>query len=297
MGYQPSKVAQALRTGRFQVLGMMVPANRADWAPLLLGASREAAERGYHMLVCPVGPDTPLERQADGLSVDGFLAVWTERDDATVPPLPVVFVDRKPTAAGDIVMRPDEFDAGVMACHHLLDQGCRSIALILPAAASDAVTQRLSGCREALRQQGMRPVAEVVHPAPERTQPTTSAVQPVAALVSLIGAGTGIDGVVAMDAGLGAAALSSLHAAGLRLPDQVSLIAFETDDRAELADPPMSTVGVPQFEVGAQAVAQLVQLVEGRAESARVHLVAPALRVRASSASTAAQTRARTNRG
>ena len=85
MGYQPSQVAQALRTGRFQVLGLLIPQAHPDWAELVLGATTEASRRGYDLLIRLPRSGVALSDQATGLSIDGVIAV---AEDPAVPPAP-----------------------------------------------------------------------------------------------------------------------------------------------------------------------------------------------------------------
>ena len=291
MGYQPSQVAQALRTGRFQVLGLLIPQAHPDWAELVLGATTEASRRGYDLLIRLPRSGVALSDQATGLSIDGVIAV---AEDPAVPPAPVpaesgvpghdevqrpvVVVDQRHAPAGAVVVRADEFEAGSMACRHLLERGSRSIALVAPQPAGAAVAQRLDGGREVLRQNGVEPVAELSVPGPAEP----GAPERLPALEALLETGAHLDGIVALGGTTGPATLATLHRAGRAVPGDVRVIGFDPPSVAAPAG--LSSVGAPAREVGALAVAELVQRIEGRGGRTGVHAVAPGLQARGSSA-------------
>ena len=66
----------------------------------------------------------------------------------------------------------------------------------------------------------------------------------------------------------------ALRAAGLRVPADVSVVAFDDIPLAAFADPPLTTIRVPAYELGMQTGRTLLELIAGRAVAARTLLPA-----------------------
>jgi DNA-binding LacI/PurR family transcriptional regulator len=58
-------------------------------------------------------------------------------------------------------------------------------------------------------------------------------------------------------------AMSALHGAGLRVPDDVSLVGFDDLFVAQYMDPPLTTVRQPKHDMGRQAMRTLLDLLAG----------------------------------
>jgi LacI family transcriptional regulator len=69
-------------------------------------------------------------------------------------------------------------------------------------------------------------------------------------------------------------ALSAIHAAGLRVPEDVALVGFDDLFVAAYARPPLTTVRVPTYGLGWTAAEILVATIEGDSEVASVILEA-----------------------
>jgi DNA-binding LacI/PurR family transcriptional regulator len=165
---------------------------------------------------------------------------------------------------------------------HLLALGHRRIGYIAGPAYADVARRRLEGVRAALREAGLR-----------------------------LGPGLLVHGALAEDAGFGAmetllgarrpptavaiwsptAAVGALAAAkrrGLRVPEDVSIVAFQDIPLASFLDPPLATVRMPVREMADRAVEILLALVNGQARESVVVRSRPELVERGSTAPPAA---------
>jgi DNA-binding LacI/PurR family transcriptional regulator len=59
-------------------------------------------------------------------------------------------------------------------------------------------------------------------------------------------------------------AISALHAAGLRVPEDISVIGYDDIPEAEFSDPPLTTIRQPMKEIGQAATRLLIQMIENR---------------------------------
>jgi LacI family transcriptional regulator len=105
--------------------------------------------------------------------------------------------------------------------------------------------------------------------------------------VELLGSEEGRD-VTAVLAGNDMIALGCLEAfagAGLRCPEDVSLVGHNDMPLVERVQPPLTTVSIPQREIGAQAAAMLLARLRGEdAPAGETRLLPTRLVVRASTA-------------
>jgi LacI family transcriptional regulator len=89
LGYQPNRVATSLRTGRSQLIGVLLPdiANPV-FAPILSGIAEALASEGYAPIVADAGNDSSQQIAfVDNLlnqRVDGLILATVSRDDDVV---------------------------------------------------------------------------------------------------------------------------------------------------------------------------------------------------------------------
>jgi LacI family transcriptional regulator len=83
-------------------------------------------------------------------------------------------------------------------------------------------------------------------------------------------------------------ALKRCAAAGVRVPDEVSLVGCDDIEMARLVSPELTTVAVPARELGARAARLLVRQLAGEPTRARAALLPVKLAVRGTSGPAAA---------
>ncbi len=78
-------------------------------------------------------------------------------------------------------------------------------------------------------------------------------------------------------------AIRSLKAVGLNVPDDISVVGFDDQEIAHLYEPPLTTVHIPRFDIGYQAMTMLRDVL-AQQRSTRSTLLATRLIIRATSA-------------
>ncbi|WP_345644133.1 LacI family DNA-binding transcriptional regulator [Streptomyces tremellae] len=263
LGYQPSVVAQALSTGRVRLIVLFVPAAETGWAQVLSGAMAEAEQRGYQVLVRPLGADAPQDQA--GLPVDGAVLVGRARVPAGWDASrPVVIVDEDLSDADATVVRTANWSAGYQAGRHLVEQHRTSAVVLVPHHRAGGAQARAAGCQAAFAEAGAElPSGRVLEAGRDA--------EPRAGLDAALGRGLRPDGVFACTDETAVAALGSLGRAGLRVPEDVALVCFGDEHLARQAGPSLAVVPRPVAELGARAVQLLVRAIEGAAEPPEVH--------------------------
>ncbi len=249
LGYQPNLHARSLRTGQSRTLGLVVPDLTNPYFPALVQAIETTARSsGYALIVMDAGNDAERETEALTLLASYRVAgvIWVPVGDHQAPtwPFPVVTVDR-PMPGCDTVVA-DHLQGGSLVAQHAIALGHRRVGL-------------LSGPRSlasaALRREGFLHAAvgelELVW---EHEVPFSSELPPH---VSARLAEPGCSLVVCANDAVAVGVLRAVKAAGLSVPDELSLIGFDDVPWSGFIDPALTTVRQPLAALGAGAVAML----------------------------------------
>lgn len=267
LGYQPNPLARGLRTSRTYTLGIAVPQlDNPVFAQILIGATEAAHARGYELLVTLVtditaGPGV-YERLAQTHRVDGLLVSTLEKDEALLKALarasvPFVVVNRQVRGVENSVAH-DSFAAARQSTEYLLSIGHRRIAHLAGRLNGYNGTQRLAGYRAALEAAGIRPDPALVAEAGYTLEGGERAMRQILAAKNRPTA------VVAATVLSAAGALRVLHAEGIRVPEDISVMSIHDVQIAEMLYPPLTTLRLPLYEMGRVATDGLIDLLEGK---------------------------------
>ena len=287
LGYRPHRAARALRTGRTQTIGLLVSTLATVGNSRMLQAVADAADsRGYALTVVTLGADGGVAAAFERLreqGVDGVVvlneASALARDAPAPPGLELVVVDA-PTDPGMAppynVVQSDHHGGALQATAHLLSLGHRTVHLLAGPQSSFAAAERERGWRLALADAGA--------PAPAVVRGDWTAASGYASAAGFAAAPE-VTAVFAANDQMALGAIRRLSEAGLRVPEDVSVVGF--DDVADAADyrPPLTTIRQDFDALGERAVAALIGGIEHRQRL--VETVPTSLVVRASTAAAA----------
>jgi DNA-binding LacI/PurR family transcriptional regulator len=158
-------------------------------------------------------------------------------------------------------------EAGRAATAHLIGLGHRRIAYLGDRHGHQSDTERFAGYREALEQADLPFQPELVVHGDGRPEGGEQAMEK---LLALCEAPTAVFCYNDMSA-LGA--LRRIRHAGLRVPDDVSVIGFDDLFVAQYTDPPLTTVRQPKRQMGRLAAETLLKLMAGA--TSEVHIRVP----------------------
>lgn len=294
LGYRPSAIARGLRLQRTNTLGMLVPdITNPFFPPIIRGAEEAARERGYELVLC--NTDDVPERERASLRVlrerqaDGVLIATSRMADATVAALrrerfPFVLVNRGSRVSADLSVEVDNERAAEAVIAHLASLGHRRIAHIAGPLSTTTGAERAAGYRLAMKSHGFPMDAALLAEAEAYAE-----VSGHAAATRLLRASP--TAIFAANDLLVLGALRAAREAGLRVPQQISLVGINDIPLVSLIDPPLTTVRVPQREMGEIAADMLIALLENEPIARRHVLLETMLVVRGSTAAPAASGR------
>jgi LacI family transcriptional regulator len=271
LGYRPNRLAQGLKSNRSTTIGLVVPDISNPFFPeVVKGAEAAARAAGFHVILANSGEDPELEWQQlqtlRTLQVDGFLlapapeaaASGARRERLGGLGVPVVFVDRAPGFAADLVC-VDNARVAEEAVRHLCRLGHRRIAFVTVDQPISVHAARAQGYRRALREAGLAPDAALV----ARCAPTVA--DAAAATVTLLEQTPRPTAIFASGNRLAMGAVSAVTARGLACPEDVSVVGFDDFEWEGIFRPRLTTVAQPGLLLGERAA----QLLIGRITGAR----------------------------
>lgn len=283
LGYRPDLVARTLQGTRAGVVGCFVSLANEVFVDTVNGIESTLAARGYSVFLCQPSQalgaaeqlQRLLDRRIDGLFLIGTLADRNvvERLDARIP---VVQIGQISSSKVDSI-RIDNEQGAIQAVAHLVDRGCRRIAILAGGRELVSGRDRLRGYEKAVALYGLATCSELV------CHDTWSIERAYQACRSLIEKGIEFDGLFATTNMAALGALRALKESHRRVPEEVRLISFADLRSFESVDPPLTVISQRGAEVGAMAAQRFLARLEAPSLLAAVEtLVPPALVVRGS---------------
>lgn len=259
LNYRPNVNAQALRTGTTEMLGLILSDATNPFFTELAMAIGSVAVRHSHALMMGNSNgsgdserrlvDDLVRRQVDGLIVT---SVW-ERPDLEVRPstkLPIVWLDNSNPTPGYASVGVDGYRGAQMAVDHLLDvHGHTTVGLVVGGLTGANADPRERGWLDALRAADHRdgPLARV----------DWSREGGYAGGLRLLQTSTPPTAVFASSDLQAVGLLRAAHERGLRVPEDLAVVAFDGTKESEFCWPPLTVVAQP-IQAMAEAAVRLV---------------------------------------
>lgn len=271
LDYFPNTQARALVSGRSRILGLIVSEITNPFFPeLIQGFEDIAVEHGYEILVSSTNYDPKrmshcirrmLERKVDGVAVMTFGIEAPLLDQLAQRKVPLVFIDVGPDGPGINVLKVDYRHGIRQGVQHLAALGHRSISFVTGPAGLHSAQSRLAAFSESLRECGIIPDPAWIVQGDHTLEGGMAAMKQLLALKNMPTAVMCSNDMTAIGV------LHTMYRAGLRVPDDLSVIGFDDIHIAEVTIPPLTTVQMSRFELARAAVTALRAGAEGTENS------------------------------
>jgi LacI family transcriptional regulator len=289
LGYRPNPIARGLKTNRSYTIGVLIPdITNPLFPPILRGIEDRLDEAGYTSLI--VNTDNDAERERSYLEalrarqVDGFISATARLDqeflaDLAAGGVPLVLINRSLEDRSVPAVTVDDRQGIRLAVEHVSRLGHSRIGHVAGPQNISTGRRRYLGFLEAMRAAGLEALGEHVCF-------STSFTEAEGARVSgeLLGGADDITAIVAANDRLAIGCYDTLEARGLRCPDDVSIVGFNDMPFVDRLRPPLTSVRVPQREIGIEAANLLLQRLSRGSQTPREILLEPTLVVRGSTA-------------
>jgi DNA-binding LacI/PurR family transcriptional regulator len=267
LDYFPNTQARALVSGRSGIFGLIVSEITNPFFPeLIQGFEDVAVANGYEILVSSTNYDPKrmalcirrmLERKVEGVAVMTFGIEEPLLEQLAERNIPLVFVDMGPQHPGISLMKVDYHHGIRQGVQHLAALGHRNISFISGPKRLHSAQSRLEAFSQSLRECGITPDPAWLLEGDHTLEGGIRVMEKILAGKKLPTAVMCSNDMTAIGV------LHKLYRAGLRAPDDLSLIGFDDIQMARVTIPPLTSIQMSRLDLARAAVTALRAHVEG----------------------------------
>ena len=289
LDYAPSAAARTLVGRRSQLIGVVLNTgahpdiDNPFFQDVLVGLKNGIGAHGSDLLLFATEQPGAYLRRARHHRVDGVVLWGVDRADPEIPKLldagmPLVAVDLEVIGAHATWVSSDNVGGARLAVRHLHELGHTQIATITGLIGTKPGDERLDGYREETASLGL-----ATPPAYEQGG-DFYADSGDAAMRALLALPEPPTAVFAASDEMALGAIGAARAAGVRVPDDISVVGFDDSRLAALLQPPLTTVCQDRIGLGMAAAQTLAAMIERPNEAPAPCILPVELVVRESSA-------------
>jgi LacI family transcriptional regulator len=289
LGYRPNPIARGLKTNRSYTVGVVIPdLTNPLFPPIVRGIEDRLGEAGYTPLIVNTDNDADRERRHIetmlARQVDGLIAATARLDveplaEAAAGGTPIVLVNRSFEDGSVSAVTVDDRQGISLAVSHVAGLGHRRIGHVAGPQNVSTGHRRYLGFLEAMDALGLEVEPECVSFAAAFTE-----TEGATACAAVLAHRPRVTAIVAANDRLAMGCYDALAAEGLSCPEDVSIVGFNDMPFIDRLRPPLTSVRVPQREIGVAAAELLLDQLADASEPPRELLLEPTLVVRASTA-------------
>jgi LacI family transcriptional regulator len=260
LNYRVNLMARELAVGKSHTLGLLVPdIGNPFVTEVIRGAEDAAYAAGYHILLCSSYLDATrevqymrslLDKRVEGILMHSVQTFSDEEAKELVGSgIPVVLLSRPPSASTFSGVCVNHFEGGALAGEHLVELGHRNLAFLNGPRDHGNFTEQGKGFIKAAA--GQNVITMNGSPSFEGGYQMAEKLLKEHPEITAIFAANDV-------AAFGIA--RAIFEAGLRIPEDISLIGFNNVALADIVRPPLTTIHQPKYEMGQAAVEILLSL-------------------------------------
>jgi len=278
LGYAPNIIARSLRSKRTNTLALVLTdITNPFFTAIARGVEDTASDAGFTVIYC--NTDESVDEEAKNLQllmqkqVDGILLVPARSISRSIELIkeqgtPVVILDRRvPNVDADVV-RCDSVEGAYKLIKLLINQGHRRIAVLSGPQGVSTADDRVAGYQKAMVEAGISDDGLVFY----GTYTLTSGYEMAKRVLSLSPQATAL---FAANNFIAIGALKALRDSGLKVPGDISVVAFDDLPSTWIVEPFLTVVTQPPYEMGCQATQLLLNRIRGEAPSACQEIILP----------------------
>jgi LacI family transcriptional regulator len=289
LGYRPNPIARGLKTNRSYTVGVLIPdLTNPLFPPIMRGIEDGLGEAGYTSLIVNTDNDPDRERMQMATmrarQVDGFIAATARLDtellaEAAAGGAPMVLVNRSLEDGSLPAVTVNDRQGIALAVDHVVALGHERVGHVAGPQNVSTGHRRHLGFLEAMQRHGLAAPASRVSFCRAFAEGDGAR-----ACAELLDHSPEVTAIVAANDRLAIGCYDALEARGLRCPEDVSITGFNDMPFIDRLRPPLTSVRVPQREIGTVAAEMLLEQLSDEAPPHEEILLEASLVVRGSTA-------------
>lgn len=268
LNYIPNAYAGSLRRKKSKTIAVVLPEVADSFFSLAInGIEAVAEEKGYHVLIYltheSFSREQAILKNFQSGRVDGVLMSLTAETDTYQhvselysKKIPLLFFDRICDEVNTTRITTNDFESSYQATKHLIDCGCKKIAILSISNHLSISNKRLEGYQQALKDHFTdHPPVNVVFFGNDIITNTRF-------LKKVMSEEDRPDGIIATVEKLTTDIYLTCKELQLSIPEDVKVISFSNLSAASILNPSLTTITQPAFEMGKAAANTLFKALE-----------------------------------
>jgi len=268
LNYQHNSLAAALRKGKSNLIGVIVPtADRNFFGTIIRGIEEVVNKSGYRVIISQSHDHLSKEKaNIDALleaQVDGILASITQETiefdhylKIQKRGIPLILFDRVTDELNISTVVINDFQGAYKAVQHLIDQGCRKIVHFTGQQNLSIYKERLKGYKQALKENDLPFDDELVLYGDTQLESGEELCKKILAMPELP------DAIFSASDYTAIGALHGLKRHGIKIPEQIAIVGFSNEVFTTFVDPALTTIDQHGKMMGQKAAELFLEQVD-----------------------------------
>lgn len=275
--YQPNPLGRGLRKGQTYAIAVLLPDPGNPFFQMVARGIEEQTYQHNFTITC-FNTDEDPEREESCLSLlrgrglDGFIVAPTTKGNENLRSLieegiPLVLIDRYNSRLAVDQVYSANRKGGYIATEHLVSLGHDRIGVLVGIRGLRTIEDRLEGYRSALRDKAIDIDESLIMSAYSKIEEGFSATR------QLLGEHPEVSAIFSTNNMMTLGALKYFKQAGIRCPQDVSLIGFDDSEWASISTPALTVVAQQPYEMGYRAGELLFETINGQRKRKRARKI------------------------
>ncbi len=291
LNYRPNHLAAALRRGKSNIVGVMVPtADRSFFSTIVRGIEEIVYKAGYIVSICQANDSYQLEKsiietllrtQVDGIiaSVAKGTTDFKHYQKILDNQVPLILYDRVAVGLDTSMVTIDDYHGALQATTHLIEQGCKNIVHFAGPQHMNIYKDRQRGYEDALQKHSLPTKAQNI--LENRSLDLEFGKK---AAHQLLKYPERPDGIFSASDFSALGAMQVLKMKNIHIPQDIAIIGFSNEPFTTFVEPALTTVDQKTQDMGRFAAKLfLEQMKDVKGFTNRRAVLSPQLIVRSSS--------------
>ena len=291
LNYQPNHLASALRKGKSNLVGVIVPRNNSNFFSSVLENMEEVLDKnGYQIIITQSNESYKKEcKSIDALlfsQVDGIIASMANETveldyykKIKSKGIPLILFDRGENDLNVDYVGIDDYMSSHLVVEHLVNQGCKRIAHIAGFSHTRIYKNRIRGYIDALKKYNLPFQEELIIESNLRLNDGRTVMEQLLKLENRP------DAVYAAGDYAALGALQVMQESNVKVPDDIALVGFSNEPFTSYIKPSISSINQHSEKIGKLAAEAFLDRIKHPKKEVKLNkiILKPELIIRESS--------------
>ncbi len=264
LGYKPNRIALNLKNSKTNTIGLIIPMIEHNFFSSVVNGIEEVAYNNDYYVMMFQSNESYMREVLNTQTlatnrVDGVLAsISKETKDLshfkqlTEYEIPLVFFDRVVEDLHADTIVSDDFEGAYAAVTHLIERGCKKIALFTSPRHLNISQKRHEGYKKALTDHGIDYDPDLVY----ACDTFEDAIKISKSILKKIDKP---DGIFAVNDATALGIIKIAKKIGVKIPEELKIVGYENAKSSQMCEPELTTIDQFGFEIGRRAMTLLLE--------------------------------------